>query len=184
MASHYGRNSHRIMEKMAYDVTKKLAWTLTKKNEHYYDLSYLKGKPLAIIIKLEADWTMCLPQSRQISNLNNGSVMTTHQERHCGSWFIAATMFKSLSVSMISTSHLEDEDRRNRRNDPVRQWTLNKTLKHSLRNTYWTAWTTPHLYKRKLIALWERRPDMFYTRVYKCLHLELWGYAWSLGLNP
>jgi len=54
--SHYRWNLHCMMEKMGYEIIPKgLAWTSAKEDEHYFDLSYQKWKPLTIIIRLEGD---------------------------------------------------------------------------------------------------------------------------------
>jgi len=67
---------------MGYDLTKRSDLNLTKEDEHYFDPLCRKAKPLTIIIRLEGNWAICLPQFRQISNQKNGSFTTTRQEHH------------------------------------------------------------------------------------------------------
>ena len=59
-----------------------LAWTLKKEEEHYFDPSFLKGKPMIIIIKLVGGWAMCQLQSRQHLSLKSHYTIITHQARH------------------------------------------------------------------------------------------------------
>ena len=50
--SHYEPNILRMMENMGYDLTNDPSLNLTKEEEHYFDPSFQKGRPLIIIIKL------------------------------------------------------------------------------------------------------------------------------------
>ena len=87
-----------------------LTLTSAKKEEHYYNLSFRKGKPLIIIIELAGVWAMCQLHFRQSESeeslYHNHSSGTSSWESDVS----VGNLFREFSVNMVSTSHLEGGD--------------------------------------------------------------------------
>jgi len=73
---------------------------------------------------------MCQHQFHQTSSLKNLYIMTTHQARHHRNQLsVLALSSKNLSMNMVSSSHLEDED------EEMIQSDIDSWIKHL--NTLW-----------------------------------------------
>jgi len=114
---------------------KELDWTLTKEDKHYFDPFRQKTKPLPIIIRLEGDWAICLSQSCQISNMKNGSSWLLIRNIIAGVRCSIDAIFKGLSINMISTTHLENEDENKDKTKEMIQLGTDPWIKHL--NTIW-----------------------------------------------
>ena len=53
---------------------------------------------------------MCQHQSHQTSNMKSHSIMITHQAHHHENQMSVLALFENLSVNMVSTCHLEEEN--------------------------------------------------------------------------
>ena len=84
---------------------------MEKEEEHCFDISFLKGKPMIIIIKLAGGWgyvstpLLSFSESEKPLYHNHSSGISS-----CELDDSVDNIFKDLSVNMISTSHPKDGD--------------------------------------------------------------------------
>ena len=75
--SHYEPNVLRMMENMGYDLTNGPGL-----KEHFFDLSFRKGRPLIIIIELAGGWAMCQLQFHRPLSRKSHYTIITRQAHH------------------------------------------------------------------------------------------------------
>ena len=94
---------------MILPTNRALIWA--KESEYYSVHLYQKSKAPITITRPEKESVMYLCHSRQILNLKKKSIITTHQQHIRETQMSAGVIFKSLSVNMVSSSHLEDDEK-------------------------------------------------------------------------